>query len=110
MLKKENRIRLKNDFDRVFKHGQSFYNQKIGVKFLENNSDFSRLGIIVSNKVSKKAVERNRLKRIIRDFFHSKLTGIQPSKDFVIIVLPEIDKDKAELEKLLQLIFKKIKN
>ena len=110
MLKKENRIRLKNDFDRVFKHGLSFYNKKIGVKFLENNSDFSRLGIIVSNKVSKKAVERNRLKRIIRDFFYSKITEIQPKKDFVVIILPGIDKNKDELEKLLQLIFKKIKN
>lgn len=110
MLKKENRIRLKNDFDRVFKCGSSFYNEKIGVKFLENNSDFSRLGIIVSNKVSKKAVERNRLKRIIRDFFYLKIKEIKPNKDFVVIVLPKIDKNRDEVENLLQLIFKKIKN
>jgi len=36
---------------------------------------------IVSNKVSKKAVNRNRLKRIIRDFFQDNIENIQKNID-----------------------------
>jgi len=109
MLKKENRIRLKNHFDQVFKRGSSFYYKILGFKIYDNNLDFSRLGVIVSNKVSKKAVNRNRLKRIIRDFFQDNIENIQKGKDIIVITLPEIEnKEKDEIREVLFNAFKKI--
>lgn len=109
MLKKENRITLKNDFDQVFKQGSSFYNKILGIKVLDNKKDSSRLGIIVSNKVSKKAVKRNQLKRIIRDFFYKNLARLSLGKDVVVIALPEMsNKEKKEInESLLEALNKK---
>jgi len=108
MLKKENRIRLKNNFDHVFKHGTSLYYKILGVKVLSNKLDCSRLGVIVSTKVSKKAVKRNQLKRIIRDFFQDNLEKIEKGKDVIIITLPDIEnKEKSEIKEVLFKAFKK---
>ena len=109
MLKKENRIRLKNHFDQVFKRGSSFYYKILGVKICDNNLEYSRLGVIVSTKVSKKAVRRNQLKRIIRDFFQDNIEKIKNSKDVIVIALPEIEnKEKNEINEVLFNAFKKM--
>jgi ribonuclease P protein component len=109
MLKKENRITLKNDFDQVFKQGSSFYTKILGIKVLDNKKDNIRLGVIVSNKVSKKAVKRNQLKRIIRDFFYKNLDKLTSGKDIVVITLPEIvNKEKKEInESLVEILNRK---
>ncbi len=107
MLKKENRIRNKKDFDRAFKAGQSFYGKIVGLKVVVNNLTNNRFGIIISAKVSKKAVERNRLRRIIREKAKEVLYTITPGKDFVFIVHPEANKLEAQnirliIDKLLE--------
>lgn len=89
MLKKENRIRKKKDFDRAFKAGRSFFGKIIGLKVVVNDLEYSRFGIIISAKVSKKAVERNRIRRIIREEIKKVIQKINLGKDFVFIVNPE---------------------
>jgi len=43
-----------------------------------NNTNYPRLGLIVAKKVTRRAVERNRIKRLLREFFrvnqHSQVT------------------------------------
>ena len=56
MLKKINRLTKQKDFEKVFKNGQSVYDGKLGIKALANNLPENRYGIIISAKVSKKAV------------------------------------------------------
>lgn len=110
MLKKENRIRLKKEFDQVFKHGSSFYCKTIGVKSLNNELGLSRLGIVVSSKISKKAVVRNKIKRLIRDFFQTELSGITKGRDIIIITLPGVEKlSKDDLVSKIKEIFIKMK-
>ena len=67
--------------------------RKMGCKFntphfvllaLENNANISRLGITVSRKVGN-AVQRNRLKRIIREFFRSRKHLYPALSDYSII-------------------------
>lgn len=41
----------------------------------KNNLGQSRLGVIVSKKVSKRAVDRNRLKRVVKEAFRLNLSG-----------------------------------
>jgi len=51
MLKKENRLKKKKDFEKVFKEGKSFKNNFLIVKINENNLNFPRFGFVVSKKV-----------------------------------------------------------
>lgn len=109
MLKKENRISLNKDFDRVFKFGQSFYSNIIGIKAVDNNLKEPRFGILVSTKVSKKAVIRNKNRRLIRESIKSLLTEIVTKKDIVVIVFPLIlDKNFQEISQDLKRGFKKL--
>ena len=88
MLAKKNRLTRNKDFDRVFKQGKSAYGQFLGFKIGKNEDAKARVAVIVSKKVSKRAVKRNRLKRqlleIIRIDWLNKLAGL----DLMIICLP----------------------
>lgn len=109
MLAKENRIRLDKEFDRVFKTSQSFYVKTLGIKVATNDLAYSRFGILISLKVSKKAVVRNKLRRQIRAIISQELPLMKPGKDVIIIVLPLIlNKKFEEIKEELIRGFKKL--
>lgn len=106
MPPKQPSLSKKKDFENVFKRGRSFYAKFLGVKAVVNQLESNRFGIIVSAKVSKKAVERNKLKRRLRtaarEFNHRLKTGF----DLALVVLPGAVKADyqtlaGELEKIL---------
>ena len=90
MLKKMNRITKKKEFDHIFKNGKSIFNKIIGMKIVFNELDNSRFGIIVSNKISKKAVKRNKIKRQIRSILRKKLEILNKNIDCTVIALPKL--------------------
>jgi ribonuclease P protein component len=90
MFKKENRLTKKKDFDRVFVKGMSSYNNFLGIKTISNKLKINRYGIIVSNKVSKSAVARNKIKRTIRGFITENEEKIIKGRDVVIIGLKNL--------------------
>ena len=110
MLKKQNQLTKDKEFDNVFKNGKSSYDNIIGIKIITNNLDKSRFGILVSTKISKKAVERNRIKRQIREVIRLNLEAIKPGYDLIIITLvPILGKNSQEIAKSIQTHFKKFK-
>jgi len=110
MLKKQNQLTKDKEFDNVFKNGQSSYDKIIGVKVMANDLDNSRFGILVSTKISKKAVERNKLKRQIREIIRLDLDIIKPGYNLIIITLgPILGKTHQEIEKSIRGHFKKLK-
>jgi len=102
VLKKINRIVKDKEFDRAFKIGQSFYDKNLGLKAVNNDLKITRLGILISTKVSKKAVVRNHFKRQIREIIRAELPKLKEGKDLVIIVFSQIlDKNFEDIKKLL---------
>ena len=109
MLPKENRLTKNKEFDFAFKQGKSNYNKTFGLKMAPNNLDITRMGILLGNKVSKRATDRNRIKRQLREAFGSEMEHLIQGNDFVIVVLPEIvGSDFASIKTLLQMTLKKI--
>jgi len=53
-----------------------------------------RLGLTISRRVAKRAVDRNRLKRIARESFRQQLA--LPAWDFVVLGKPGADKTEPE--------------
>lgn len=105
MLAKERRLAKQKDFEKVFKQGRAYYTKILGVKILFNGQKYNRFGIIISSKVSKKAVERNKLKRQIREVLREFNKSLRPGFDMAIIVLPALlnqdyNSIKIELEKI----------
>lgn len=110
MLAKINRLVRDKDFDNTFRKGVSSYDKITGVKAVKNDMDKSRFGIMVSAKISKKAVERNKIKRQIREVIRLKLEKIKKGYDLVILSLPEIKgREYKEIEDSVDKHFKKLK-
>lgn len=106
----KNSLRNKKDFDQVFKAGQSFYCPILGIKALKNDLNNNRLGLMVSLKVSKSAVVRNKIKRQIRVIFNKNIEKTEKSYDFVIIVLDKIiNKSYQEIEESFINIYKRLR-
>ncbi len=89
MLAKQNRIRKKKDFDFVFKKGASLKGSFFLTKIAKNKLGISRFGFIVSGKVSKKAVERNKIKRRASESVRRNFERIRNGLDVVFIALPK---------------------
>lgn len=110
MLPLKNRLTRKKDFDRAFKAGRASYDKIIGVKAAKNNLGLIRFGIIAGAKVSKKAAERNKIKRRIRAIVQKKLTNFRSSQDFLIIALPSIiNASYLEIESSLERHFQNLR-
>ncbi len=87
------------EFDLVFKEGKSFYGSLLGIKARKNNLESNRYGILLSNKVSKSAVVRNKYKRKIRAIIFYENKKIKQGFDLVIVVFPLIlNKSYSQIE------------
>lgn len=58
-----------HEFRHFVKFGKKVSNKEFLVSAKPNQFKHPRLGMVVSKKCSKKAVERNRIKRVIRESF-----------------------------------------
>lgn len=90
MLKKLYRLSKDNDFAAVKQSRAAVYQPVFMLKFLKNGLGYSRFGLIVSNRVSKRANKRNLIKRRFREALRAQLAAIKSGYDVVIIVSPKI--------------------
>ncbi len=97
MLKKQNRITKNKEFEVVMKQKKAVYCPVLMIKYVKNDFAFSRFGIIVSNKISKKAYQRNLIKRRIREIIRINFAKIKKGNDLVIIVSPKIINKEAKI-------------
>ena len=105
MLKRKYCLKSKRDFNKLFKLGKSFYTEGLGIIILKNSFEHPRIGIIISSKVSKKAVVRNKLRRRIKYIFYKYLNKFK-NLDIVIITQKSItNNDFKNLEKKILKLF-----
>lgn len=102
VLPKKYRLTKKKDFEKVFKCGYFFSEKFLSVKVAKNGLSLSRFGFIVSLKVSKKAVTRNKIKRQLREVIKLHLKDAKMGFDIVVMAKPEITGKKyQEIEQAL---------
>lgn len=107
-MEKFNSLKKQNDFDRVFKTGEVFGNKAFVMYYFKNNSEINRIGIIVSKKVSKKSVVRNKIRRRIKESYRLNQDFFKRGYDIIIIAKqPCKDEDYNHLEKSLKHLFYK---
>lgn len=105
---KINSLKKQNDFSRVFKTGEVFGNKTFVMYYLKNGSEANRLGIVVSKKVSKKAVVRNKIKRRIKEAYRLNEDSFAMGFDIIIIAKGSCEEEKYNhMEKSLKHLFYK---
>ena len=76
---------------------------------LGEKSQPTKFGFAASLKFSKKAVERNRVKRWMREAVRARIEDIQPGKEVVFLINPKVPKEKWSLELIRENIEKLLK-
>lgn len=108
MFSREERLIKKDDFNAVYRFGRFFSFGSVSLKIKANNLAKTRVGFSVGLKFSKRAVDRNRVKRRLRAIIGKKLAGLKKGFDVVIMVKGSPrDLDSQKLEKDLEMIFRK---
>ncbi|HEY1085870.1 MAG TPA: ribonuclease P protein component [Candidatus Saccharimonadales bacterium] len=88
----------------VYKNGSAVRGGILTVKSLENpRRSTPRVAVVVSKKVMKSAVKRNRIRRRLYEVFRHQLPLLKQNSDIVCIVTSAelIQMDFSDLEKLI---------
>ena len=108
MLSFKNRLSKTKEINEVLKNGAMIKSDLFVLKYMKNKKEESRFSFVVSQKISKKAVERNRLKRRFREIIRKDLHNIKKGFDIVILARKKAKvSDFADLKKSLKFLFKK---
>ncbi|MSR10833.1 MAG: ribonuclease P protein component [Gammaproteobacteria bacterium] len=88
---KQNRLLNAADYKAVFSNAQF----KVSCRYflilaIKNNWTHSRLGLVIAKKNVAKAVQRNRVKRIVREFFRHH-SAQDPGLDLVVLTRKDVD-------------------
>ncbi|MCX7862446.1 MAG: ribonuclease P protein component [Bacteroidales bacterium] len=116
-LPKAERITKKSDFEKLFSLGKIIYHFPIKVQylFLKENSSIVKVAFAVPKNKIKHAVDRNYMKRIMREAYRKqKYTLINELNHYsIFITFVYISEEKItyrEMEQVLYLILQEIKN
>ncbi|MFZ0499686.1 MAG: ribonuclease P protein component [Steroidobacteraceae bacterium] len=82
------RLRRKSEFDAAYAHGRRFGNGFFAVTASSNHKHGARLGMAVAVRTAGNAVERNRIRRIVRESFRLHQHAL-PAVDLVVNAKPQ---------------------
>ena len=112
MLSYKNRFHRRNQLNYVHKKGTSVRGQQISLRYIEGLKHESfRMAVVVSRKVSKKAVLRNRIRRRIYEIVRTMNPTIRGDVDIIVSVFDDsvADMDFSKLTKQLKDLLDKAK-
>jgi ribonuclease P protein component len=87
MLTRVNRLTGAGNFDKVKEEGSLFQSESFAIAtLLRKDKEPSRFGFVVSNKISKRANIRNKIKRILREAVKANLSELKSGFDVIFLV------------------------
>jgi len=108
MLAKENRLTNRTDFSAVYSKGIYVASGGLAIKYLNSGLKMTRLGFPIGKNFSKKAVERNRARRILQEAVRLNIESLKPGFDIVVMPRPSFQNyGFKEVSDILKSILKK---
>lgn len=108
MLPKQHRLPLRTEFKRIKKEGKLFQGKFFSLLVAKQQLPAARFAFIISKKIDKKAVRRNRVRRLLSEAVQFWLPKIKLQVDVVFLAKrPLIGKDFIQIKKETERMFKK---
>ena len=87
----------------MYQKGKTIRSPKVSLVFAENTRGFMRFAVVVSKKVEKSAVKRNRIRRRVYEVIRKNFESIPRKTDYIFVVFSkDVEKMRVgELEKVL---------
>jgi ribonuclease P protein component len=106
-FRRKQRLVRDADFTRVYRQGNRARGLLMTVAVLPNGTEVSRLGLSIGKRVWKKAVPRNRVRRVFREAFRLSYPDLPRGVDVVMIgsaprIEPQLAATRQELERLVR--------
>lgn len=88
MLNKRFRFHSRGGVQYVYRHGKTIRSAKASLVFVDNVRGFQRFAVVVSKKVEKTAVGRNRIRRRFYEAIrlYKKEQNLNLPRDFIFVV------------------------
>jgi ribonuclease P protein component len=102
----KNRLSKEQDFKRTLKTGRTVRGLFLFIKYVVNQGSPARFAVSVSLKVSKKAVTRNRIRRVLSEFIRHSILPKTLGYDTVVVVTKDCS-DHQVLQQELVSVFSK---
>ncbi len=100
MLSQKHRLSKSADVKKTTARGRSFFNPYFIIKFTPDVKEV-KITFITSVRVSKKAVERNRAKRLLRDELRKHVAKMKPGNYVIILRASATKAEGADLRTAL---------
>lgn len=98
MLKKEFRL-----LEPISKNAKTLSTAQFLLRYSENGQGKSRFAFVVSKKIDRRSVVRNRIKRLLRSSVEDNIERIKKGNDYLFILKKElIGKEKKEIDSYLK--------
>ena len=108
-LPAQRRLRRKPEFDAVYARGRRMGNGFFGVTARFNDEGHPRLGMAVASKLAGGSVERNRIRRVVRESFRLHQHEL-PAVDLVVSARPRSrGATNSELRAAIEELWGKVK-
>lgn len=101
MLPVANRLKKRINFARIELEGKIIQSKNFGIGYYDRQDSLdTKFGIVISTKVSKKAVVRNRIKRIITDLLRKSIANYKKGFDVTFLLKSSATRvNRLDLEK-----------
>ncbi|MDP2812420.1 MAG: ribonuclease P protein component [bacterium] len=110
MLPRVNRLNKDSEIKDLAKQGKSFFLPEFIIKYYQNKENISKFAFVVSTKVDKRAVVRNRLTRRLRETIRAFLPKISPGYSVLVIAKKQaLLLDFPQIKKQMAFALSKIK-
>ena len=108
-MKKTRMIKRRHEFKILFSKGKIFYNKNLTFYYIKNNLNINQLGIAVSKK-SGNAVERNKIKRLIRENYKNLEDNLSTGYNILFSVNKKCEIEKFNFYDVKKEMEKSLKN
>ena len=103
MLNKKYRFHSRGGVRYVYQKGKTVRTNKMSLIFVDNDRGFTRVAVVVSKKVIKSAVGRNRIRRRVYEAIRNNFDYLPKKRDYIFVIFSAdvLTMPFSELEKRL---------